>query len=88
MKKPFAPPAQKDPKLAPLVKAVIFFPNGNTAAVDHDGNQMPQLQEAWFRLYVKFLVENGVDPLTIDFQMPQGYHIRAFKTEDGYNWHP
>ncbi|HVI07010.1 MAG TPA: hypothetical protein VND65_01825 [Candidatus Binatia bacterium] len=84
----FKPAPQGVPKKALLAvpQIVWFFPNGNTAVCDSNGKQMPELQESWFLLYVKFLEEKGIDPEGIEFQLPHG-KATVFKTSEGnYNW--
>lgn len=54
------------------IKNIMFMANGNTAAFDHDGQQVPQLQESWLRLYVRFLEQQGVDPTGIVLKTPLG----------------
>ena len=63
---------------------VLFFHNGNTAHMK-DGKQIPELQESWFMLYIKFLEEKGIDPLDGIYTLPKG-KAEVFKTKDGYNW--
>jgi hypothetical protein len=65
---------------------VFFFPNGNTAYCD-DGEQVPRLQKSWLLLYVDYAVANGVDPTTVEFNLPMGGKARVFKTDEGdWNW--
>ena len=63
----------------------IFFPNGNTRYFDQNGQQVPELQQSWLLLYVEFLKSKNIDPLTIEYELPNG-KARLFKTDDGYNW--
>ncbi|OGC94134.1 MAG: hypothetical protein A2W25_12180 [candidate division Zixibacteria bacterium RBG_16_53_22] len=50
---------------------VMFFDNGHTAVFD--GNlQMPELQVAWFQLWLKFLIEHGYSAENVQFVMPDG----------------
>lgn len=66
--------------------AVFLFPNGNTAATDSAGEQIPELQVSWLLTYVEFLISKGVDPTRIEFRLPGGF-VRLFKTDDGgWNW--
>lgn len=64
---------------------VIFYPNGNTAVLDENG-QRPELQASWIALFFRFLKENGVDPCEQGFTLPDGKKAKAFITENGYNW--
>lgn len=67
------------------MKHVLFFSNGLTA-VSENGEQVPELQTAWFELYVQFLEAHGVDPSTVRFTFPNGWETQVFKTDRGYNW--
>ena len=64
---------------------VTFFANGNTAVTDED-KQIPELQESWLALFVKYLDENGVDPTEPTYQMPDGNKFSVYKVHNGYNW--
>ena len=69
---------------------IIFFDNGNTFAADKNGEQIAELQESWFRLYIDFLVGKGIDPTTLDYELPMGHaSILKYEDEDDsifYNW--
>lgn len=66
-------------------KEVLFFKNGNTAALN--GEQMTELQRPWILLYVEFLVSKGIDPTGIAFRLPDGKTTaRVFNTSEGFNW--
>lgn len=73
-----------DTDLVRQPKTVMFFPNGNTAAVD--GEQIPGLQASWFLLYVEFLAEKGVDPTQCEFLFPGGARAHVFRIDSGWNW--
>ena len=65
---------------------VMFFPSGTTAAF-RNGQQVPELQEPWFLLYVHLLAACGIDPCDVDFTMPDARQVKVFETEGGgYNW--
>jgi len=65
---------------------VMFFPDGCTAAFKN-GTQVPEYQKSWTLLYVKMLVDAGVDPTTVEFTMPDARRARVFVCYDGsYNW--
>lgn len=68
------------------MKKVIFFSNGNTAVFDEQGEQVPSLQEGWFRLFLDFLKMHGVNPLDAEYTLPNGQKAKPFKTKTGYNW--
>ena len=42
------------------IKEIIFMSTGLTAVFDKNGQQIAELQESWFRLYLKFLKEKGI----------------------------
>ena len=66
------------------LKNVFFFPNGNTCATDGK-NQIPKLQESWFKLYIKFLKDQGIEvDENIVFNMPNGKKAKYMKEWD--NW--
>ena len=66
---------------------IIFFSSGNTFVSDGSGKQISKFQESWFMLYIKFLEENGIDPTTVFFELPNGNDAKVFKTDNGkYNW--
>ncbi len=64
---------------------VFFFPNGNTA-VCSNGEQVPELQESWFRRYVALLEESGVDIENCEFNMPDGAKATIVRHDEGWNW--
>jgi len=51
---------------------VLFFLNGNTAVFNDKGQQIHELQEPWFLLFVEFLKRHHHDPATVEFTMPDG----------------
>jgi len=64
---------------------VIFFNNGNTGCFDEKGEQIPELQQSWFRLYIKFLKKKGIKNIDkIGFTMPNGDNARYLSKDD--NW--
>jgi hypothetical protein len=65
---------------------VFFFKNGNTA-VCQNGEQVPALQIPWILRFVEFLEANKIDPLTCEFNLPDGRIAEVFKTSEGnWNW--
>lgn len=65
---------------------VLFFQNGNTAVLEN-GKQMPEFQESWLIMFVKFLESKGIDSTEVGFSLPFGLRAKVFKTSDGdYNW--
>lgn len=67
------------------IKDIMFFPNGNTAVFDKNGEQIGELQRSWLLLYVDFLIEQGIEPDGLVVELPHG-KARIFKIEEGYNW--
>lgn len=66
---------------------VYHFQNGNTMVLDSSGEQIPPLQESWFRLYLKFLESQGIDPEQVEhFVMPSGELVKPFKTQTRWSW--
>lgn len=68
---------------------VMFFPNGVTAAF-RDGEQVADLQQPWFMLYIGMIAAYGIDPCTVEFTMPDGRQAQVFEIPQdaggGYNW--
>ena len=71
-----------------MTKEIIFFANGNTFVKDENGQQIPELQQSWFRLYLEFLESKNINPLDFDFILPNNPPARVipFKIENGWNW--
>lgn len=66
---------------------VMFFGNGNTMVFDEEGLQIPELQQSWFTLFVKFLEEKGINPSELSYVLPTGQEAELFKTSEGnWNW--
>lgn len=69
------------------MKQVMFFLNGNTAVFDLAGRQIPELQESWVVLFLKFLESQGHNPLDFSFTLPDGRQAKPFRTSDNsWNW--
>ena len=63
---------------------VFFFNNGNTMVFDEAGEQKPHLQKSWFKLYINFLKEKGIDCDATEFIMPDE---NKAEYDSGYdNW--
>lgn len=60
------------------VKEIMFFSNGNIAAFDNNGEQIPEIQKCgWLRMMIAKLRELGVENLEeISFLMPNGSKAR------------
>ena len=68
---------------------VSFLSNGNTLVTDKDGQRV-ELQVPWFKLYLDFLADKGVDPTALDFYNHGGTRFVPFAIPDEYgswNWH-
>ena len=72
------------------IKKIMFFANGNTAAFDENGQQIPSVQYGWFPLFIEHLQNDlgySLDDLCdVDIQLPHGDHAILFKTQNGFNW--
>lgn len=69
------------------VKDVMFFENGCTAVFDRAGNEAGSLQIPWFRLYMDYLKNKGVDLYSLEIQMPDGTYAKVIEVgDDEYNW--
>ncbi len=70
---------------------VMFIPWGQTY-VSKDGKQVPELQVPWFEIFVKWLVEQGVDLKEVEFTLPSGQMAELVHTvypvdeEEHFNW--
>jgi hypothetical protein len=63
----------------------MFFSNGGTA-VFIDEEQVPELQQPWLVKFVDFLEEQGQDPTTFKYRLPNGNNAKVFRTESGWSW--
>lgn len=63
----------------------MFFANGN-AAVFHDHEQVPILQEGWLLLFAHHLTARGEDPTDYELTLPDGLTWYYFKIPGGWNW--
>jgi hypothetical protein len=69
------------------VKNVMFFENGCTVIFDESGKQVGDLQIPWFRLYMDYLKQKGVDLYNLEIQMPDGRNVKLIDVGDNdYNW--
>lgn len=69
-----------------LVTKIMFFEDGKTSWFNENGEQMPKLQNSWIELYFKFLKNEGVDPLNVEYILPNGMSAKPFQIDSGYNW--
>ena len=70
-----------------MITTVFFFKNGNAAVFDEHGNQMPDVQEPWLIVYLRYLKTKGGSMESIHFSMPDGKRAEIFTTSEGeYNW--
>ena len=68
------------------LKSVILLSNGNTFAADENGEQLPEYQIGWFRLYLDFLKEKNIDVTGVTFDFEHRI-FKPFVTKDGnFNW--
>ena len=66
-----------------MIIKVMFFSSGVTAAFEGQ-EQIPELQVAWFKLYVDLLKEKGIKPEDVDFTMPDRQKVEYMPEYD--NW--
>jgi hypothetical protein len=66
-------------------KIVMFLGNGGTA-VFIDGEQVAELQQPWLVKFVEFLEEQGQDPATFEYRLPNGNNAKVSRTESGWHW--
>lgn len=70
---------------------VYFFPTGVTACCDERGQQIPELQESWFMMWLDLMIKKGFNPDDLrEINLPSG-RVRLIKytDDDGktkYNW--
>ena len=65
---------------------IMFMAHGLTAVFDHKGDQVPELQESWIRIYAKFLESKGYDPVDHDFDLFGRNHVKFHRTDNGLNF--
>ena len=66
---------------------VIFFPNGGTGAFNKDGIQIPKVAKSWIVVYADYLLSIGLDPLDVDFELPDGKNAKIrIKPDSDYTW--
>lgn len=65
-------------------KRFFHWENGMTMVFDGNGEQLPELQIPWFRIYLEWLESKGVEPSEIQFNLPDRHAYRAKKMADGY----
>lgn len=52
---------------------LMFFDNGNTAVFNEQGEQIPELQQPWIRIFMRWLQSEGVEPGELkNITMPGG----------------
>lgn len=68
------------------IKHIMLFPNGMTAVFDENGQQVPELQQPWFRIYLEWLEEQNVELETATFTMPDGSQARPYLEDGRYLW--
>lgn len=65
---------------------VYLFANGNSAVFGDNDEQIAELQTSWLLLFAQHLAIHGINPLEVDYRLPDGRKASLFKIEDGYNW--
>jgi len=72
------------------IKSVFFFPNGNTACFNEKGEQVAELQESWFLMWVKYAESLGYNTSDLkEIRLPSGnaelltFHDEGKKV---FNW--
>ena len=68
------------------VTDIIFHDNGNTMAFDIQGNQIPERQMSWLKLYALWLQEQGADPFQVTFILPGFKRARLIPQGRDFNW--
>lgn len=63
---------------------VVHWENGMTMVFNNSGEQIPELQKPWFRIYLEWLESKGVEPSEIQFNLPDQNAYKAKKMADGY----
>lgn len=73
----------------PFGKVVDFecfmFPEG-VSGFTKDGEQIPDLQVPWFRLYLEFLESKGINIFAVTFHLPDGSVARPFQIDGKIFW--
>jgi len=73
-----------------IAVSVRSFENGGTEVTRLDSPQLgmdSELRVPWLRLYLEFLVENGVDVEQSEFKLPGGFIAHPYWVEeDGGQW--
>ena len=68
-----------------VIRNILFFSNGNTAAFNKNGEQIPELQYPWIKLYFDFLKSKGIEDIHfIQFELPNGRKAKYLPEYD--NW--
>jgi len=80
------------------IAEVMFFPNGNTAVFDQEGEQIPELQSPWLRVAIEAIgdlsytvagkrgVDGQIDWDKVKILLPDGRKAKIFETDEGWNW--
>jgi hypothetical protein len=66
-----------------IVKSIYLFANGNTAAFDLVGNQMPEFHENLIINYLTDLKKRGVDILALEIHYSEREYIIPHLLDDG-----
>jgi hypothetical protein len=71
--------------MIPKPQKIFLFANGNVAAFDHQGRQIPELQVAPIELWADHASALGVDIDGTLIETPDGHMMKFFKAENGWN---
>lgn len=63
----------------------FMFPEG-VSGFTKDGEQIPDLQIPWFRLYLELLESKGINIFSVTFHLPDGSVARPFKIDGKIFW--
>lgn len=76
--------------MIPTPKSVLFLSSGLVAAYDENGQQIPELQKAWMKLWLEHCERLGVDPREIKsievLEVNRVITINPVKVDDEWNW--
>lgn len=71
----------------PKVQSIMFFPSGQSAVFDANGQQIGELQKSWLLLWAEHAHRLGYRVDGIIIKMPDGRNAKLFKTSAiTFNW--
>ena len=70
------------------VKSIMFFENGNVAVFGMLGEQIPEIQSSWFKMFINDIRKKGYSlDEDIEIIMPSGRNACIIDLGNGdYNW--